>query len=70
MIMSPRCWTRKCKHFTGVIQLDNSELSECPACEAFPTGIPNDIAYGDNKHEDPTPDQGNDIVYEKDDPSD
>ena len=32
-------------------------------CRAFPAGIPDDILSGDNKHEAPVPDQGNEVIY-------
>jgi len=49
----------------GVIQPDGTELTERHACEAFPDGIPSEIAYGDNPHDKPFKGQENDIVYEK-----
>lgn len=64
MIEAPKCWERKCKHFLGVKQDEDGELNERVVCKAFPDGIPEEIAYGDNLHEKPLPDQGNDIVYE------
>ena len=65
MIPQPHCFTRKCKHFKGVIQPEGNEIGERPYCEAFPGGIPDEIAYGGNKHLRPIPGQGNDIVFEK-----
>ena len=32
-------------------------------CRAFPSGIPDDILSGDNKHQAPVPDQGNEVIY-------
>lgn len=64
-IAEPKCFTRRCKHFLGVIQPDGTELTETNNCEAFPSGIPYEIAYGKNKHTKALPGQGNDIVYEK-----
>jgi len=63
--MEPKCWTRKCKHFTGVIQPDGTELSERNACEAFPDGIPDEIAYGDDPHDKVVEGQTGEFVYEK-----
>ena len=65
--MEPRCYKRKCKHYLGVLQPDGTERSEVPYCEAFPEGIPDEIAYGDNNHTTPLADQENEIVFEKED---
>lgn len=59
------CQNRSCKHLLGVYQPDDTERFEVWYCEAFPEGIPDDIAYGDNLHEVPTDDQLNEIVYER-----
>jgi hypothetical protein len=61
-LYSPSCYTRKCKHYQGVVAEDM--LHQYNYCEAFPNGIPYEIAYGDNVHDVPLSDQGNDIVYE------
>lgn len=60
-----KCFLRHCKHFQGIVQPDGTEATEVPACTAFPKGIPDEIAYGGNKHLEPLPDQGNEIVFEK-----
>ena len=65
MLQEPNCFKRNCKHYTGVIQPDGTEMTETNACKAFPDGIPIEIAYGDNKHLKPLKNQKNDIVYEK-----
>ena len=65
MLAEPRCFTRKCKHYIGVIQPDGTEMTETNACSAFPKGIPDQIAYGKNPHIKPWPGQDNDIIYEK-----
>jgi len=65
MIEEPKCSIRRCKYFIGVDQPDGTERSEIVICEAFPEGIPNNIAYGNDKHLTPTDDQLNEIVYEK-----
>jgi len=65
MLSEPTCYTRKCKHYLGIIQPDGTELSETNSCPAFPSGIPDEIAYGPNKHETPCCGQENEIVYEK-----
>lgn len=61
----PKCYKRKCKHYLGIIQPDNTELTEINACEAFPGGIPTEIAYGDDEHLEPWSIQDNEIVFEK-----
>lgn len=63
MIIEPNCFKRKCIYFKGVSQPDGTELTERVVCLAFPQGIPNEIAYGDNKHETPLKDQGNTLVF-------
>jgi hypothetical protein len=64
MIAEPRCWTRQCKHLTGVYQPNDDESIEKPTCTAFPKGIPRAIAWGNNDHTKPYPgDHG--IQYEK-----
>lgn len=40
-------------------------IPEAWFCNAFPEGIPDEIAYGDNLHLVPLENQGNDIVFEK-----
>ena len=65
MLAEPRCWTRHCKHFIGVSQPDGTEMSERNVCKAFPEKIPDNIAYGNNPHDTPQPEQGNDLVYEQ-----
>jgi len=68
-LQEPECYKRQCIHFIGVKTIEE-ETEEHPEidvnyCEAFPAGIPDDIAYGDNLHLKPVDNQGNDIVYEK-----
>lgn len=65
MIREPKCSKRKCKYYQGIIKPDGSEKTEQPACQAYPDGIPNDIAYGDDKHLEVRDDQDNDITYKK-----
>lgn len=56
MIATPRCVERKCVHFEGIYAPDpNSERGQRPRCAAFPRGIPNEIAYGNDLHADPFP---------------
>jgi len=65
MLAEPACHKRKCKNFIGVKWFGDQESSENNFCKAFPDGIPEDIAYGDNLHLTKYPDQKNDIVFEK-----
>jgi len=58
VIEEPKCFTRKCKHFVGVDQPDGTELTERVVCKAFPEGIPDEIAYGENLHLKPFPGDG------------
>ncbi len=63
MLNVPRCALRNCKHFLGV-KNDGDEMTERVYCEAFPDKIPDEIAYGDNKHLEPYPGD-NGIQFEK-----
>jgi hypothetical protein len=65
MILPPRCSERRCIHYQGIKQPDGTEASEVPVCAAFPNGIPEEIAYGDNLHLDEV-DGDNGIVFERD----
>jgi len=50
MMREPNCSKRNCVNFLGVVQPDGTEKTEVNYCRAFPNGIPDDIAYGDNLH--------------------
>jgi len=63
MILEPECSKRRCKHYTGVDQPDGTERTERVVCEAFPDGIPDDIAYGDDPH---TESRNGEVTYEPD----
>jgi len=65
MIAIPKCKIRKCINFNGIVQPDGTELTERVVCDAYPAGIPNDIAYGDDLHLQVRDDQNNDIVFEE-----
>ena len=65
LLAEPKCWTRRCKHYLGVIQTDGTEMTETNSCKAFPHGIPKEIAYGKNLHEMPLKGQDNSIVFER-----
>jgi hypothetical protein len=69
-VFEPRCSIRNCIHLRGIRDSPNApeeELGgyEVPFCNAFPKGIPAEIAFGDNLHHAPLKNQGNDIVFEK-----
>lgn len=64
MLAPPKCFDRRCKHLTGVTPGD--EATEKVCCKAFPKGIPDVIAYGDNLHLKPYPGD-NGIQYEGED---
>lgn len=64
MIAESKCHKRGCLHFIGVIN-DGTEETERVVCKAYPNGIPNDIAYGTNKHSEIQPDQLGGYIYEK-----
>ena len=65
MILEAKCSKRNCKHYLGVKWFGKEESSENHYCKAFPDGIPDEIAAGNNKHAKPLDKQKNDIVYEK-----
>ena len=72
MLATPACFERRCVHYIGVSQnvfsnyiSHGTEEPERHVCLAFPEGIPDQIAYGDNLHLTPLPNQGNSIVYEE-----
>lgn len=64
MLAEPTCYTRGCKHFISV-KNDGDESTERVICSAFPDGIPDRIAYGDDKHLVVAPDQTGTDVFEK-----
>lgn len=63
MIAEPMCRKRKCVHYRGIAS-GEEEVGEKPICNAFPDGIPAQIAYGANAHKKPYPGD-NGIRYEK-----
>lgn len=62
MINQPRCHERGCIHFVGA--KGKKEIDQVVVCTAFPDGIPDDIAYGDNLHLEPV-DGDNGIQFEE-----
>lgn len=64
MLAEPNCRKRDCVHFQGVRQDDEDEATERVVCVAFPDGIPEVIAYGNNLHLKPFPGDGG-VLFEK-----
>jgi len=64
MMTEPNCSKRNCVHFQGGAQPDGTEIMERVVCSAFPNGIPDEIAYGNNLHTGPYPGD-NGIQYEE-----
>ena len=61
----PKCYLRKCVHLIGMLQTDEEEATEVPNCLAFPNGIPDEIAYGNNLHKRRVKGQAGNFVYQK-----
>ena len=62
---TPKCFSRRCIHFTGAIQPDGTELTERVVCSAYPNGIPDEIQNGSDLHLKVRQDQDTDIVFER-----
>ena len=65
MRAEPRCSIRHCTHLLGILQDDMEERGERPYCVAFPTGIPDEIAYGSELHLTKFTGQVGNFVYTK-----
>jgi len=65
MIAIPNCYKRKCVHYLGVKNDGECELNERVYCQAFPEKIPDEIAYGNDRHLKTRADQLNEIVFKK-----
>ena len=50
-VLESQCQKRGCKHYVGTQFFDHPVPSH--TCKAFPTGIPEEIAYGENDHTQP-----------------
>jgi len=62
VLEEPKCSIRKCKHFIGAKGYPESE--QAVVCKAYPNGIPDEIAFGNDLHLEPrTGDHG--IQFEK-----
>lgn len=62
-LTGPKCKKRNCRYFIGVVE--DQENRQKVLCRAFLHGIPDEIAYGNNKHCLPLKSQSNHLVYEK-----
>ena len=71
MIAEPRCFTRHCMHYRGVTELVDrngrslGEAGQVHWCFAFPSGIPERIAYGEDLHTSRARDQFGDVVFQE-----
>jgi len=63
------CLERGCKHYQGYQFFPETESVKC-ICPAYPEGIPEDIAYGEEKHLTVRPDQKRTDVFEYQKPFD
>lgn len=64
MLTEPNCYKRDCVRFQGVRQDEEREETERSVCKAFPDGIPEVIAYGNNLHLKLFPGDGG-VLFEK-----
>lgn len=70
MLDESKCQKRKCVHYLGVKNdakendFANPEVGERHVCVAFPDGIPNKIAFGNDLHTKPVKGD-NGIQYER-----
>lgn len=64
-VPEPQCSKRGCRHLTGATTSGRGEIGQRAACHAFPEGIPDDIAYGDNLHLTVDPRQVGEVVFER-----
>jgi hypothetical protein len=62
-VAPPNCFKRGCKHYDNVAWL--GEMKFIHVCIAFPKGIPEDIAYGNNEHLEVVEGQTGTVVFEK-----
>ena len=66
MLLEPMCCKRKCIHFLGIKRLGVEEETEVVYCKAFPEGIPDNVAYGNNEHLKVISEQIGDFIYLRD----
>lgn len=65
MLAVDNCYKRGCIFYLGVSQPDGTEETEVNSCYAYPLGIPDRIAYGDDPHEEVQDDQQGVFVFEE-----
>ena len=63
-IQEPKCSKRHCTWFSGAIKVSDNPVP-VNVCRAFPNGIPDDIAYGGNKHSEVIEGQEGGFVFKK-----
>jgi len=61
MMSMPKCYDRNCIHYMGHDTI-NDKLVQ--TCTAFPEGIPDSIAYGEDLHFEVLDGQNGEYVYE------
>ncbi len=63
-LTEPSCSKRECANYIGEFS-NTADTWSRPFCRGFISGIPHEIAYGDNLHLKPLKKQGNNFVYER-----
>lgn len=64
MLVTSKCFERRCRHYRGVYQPDGTEETERHVCAAYPEIIPADIVEGKDPHTSVRDDQDNDVIFE------
>lgn len=67
-VAEPKCHKRQCLYFKmkpGKQEKNGALPGPIFYCNAFPGGIPNDITYGDNKHEEVIEGQKGTFIYKR-----
>ena len=68
MLTRPECLARNCVYWIGIEMKGDDESTERPYCRAYPDGIPEEIAYGNDKHLSLRGDEVEEVFYEELDP--
>ena len=68
MLLEPNCVKRNCGHYAGGDNKSDpfNESAERHVCLAFPNGIPDRIAHGEDLHLEIADDQVGEVVFEID----